>query len=78
MRPVAVCTSRECGFVVDLWDLANGRSLPSPRCCPQCGAATSTTCPMCGFLLLGAPGAKVVRCQMCQHDLQRPLDRWPA
>jgi hypothetical protein len=67
--PHAICSSPMCNYWVRVDDGKNGNSARTPLLCPLCGCPIISTCPWCGFRLMGEPGALV--CAVCRVNVRR-------
>src|SRR5215470_4719362 len=68
--PLAVCTSLECGNRVVLQNYKESTATPAPFECPDCKATMISTCPNCGFLLLGSLQTDMVMCPVCLRNIR--------
>jgi hypothetical protein len=71
--PYALCSNSECRYSIELHDRSNGVSIATPEECPRCRSSMIVTCPECGFLLLGRPGAPV--CPVCLVDIRGVFEK---
>jgi len=68
-RPYALCSNSKCYFNIELHDRKNGHPIETPLECPRCKSSMISTCPQCGILLMGSPGA--TECAVCRADNSR-------
>jgi hypothetical protein len=71
--PYALCSNSKCDFSIELHDRLNGNSRATPGVCPRCACPMISTCPECGFLLMGTRGATA--CAVCRADIRRIFAR---
>lgn len=67
----AICTNPRCHFQIKLQDYESGRSIPTPRKCPQCREPVTSLCPHCGFILIEELDIENPRCALCGHDVRK-------
>jgi hypothetical protein len=73
-RPYALCSNSKCFFSIELGEGPGGLSSPTPGLCPRCESLMISTCPECGFLLMGNLGATI--CTVCGADIRRVFAKW--
>ncbi len=78
MPPLAICSSSNCTYAVELHDNKNGTSLDTPDKCPVCKAPIISLCPQCGFLLLGEIDPSSPRCMVCRYPIRQAYARLRA
>ncbi len=66
--PYALCSNSNCEYSIELHARTNGTSVETPLSCPRCKRPLISTCPECGFLLMGTPGATI--CAVCRADIR--------
>jgi hypothetical protein len=69
----ALCSNSKCECSIELHDRTNGHSTKTPTECPRCKSPMISTCPECGFLLMGNPAA--TDCAVCRADIRRVFAR---
>ena len=74
--PYALCSNSKCEYSVELHNRANGLPVETPMKCPRCKYPMISTCPECGFLLMGNCGA--TECAVCRADIRRVYMEWRA
>ena len=71
--PYAICSNSKCEYSIELHDRANGHPIKTPTECPRCRSSMISTCPECGFLLMGNPAPTA--CELCRVDIRRAFAR---
>lgn len=72
--PYALCSNSKCYFNIELHDRKNGHPIETPLECPRCKSSRISTCPECGILLMGSPGA--TECALCKADIRLVFAKW--
>lgn len=71
MPPFAICSSPLCEYRIKLQDTKAGSPVRTPATCPECQAPMISTCPSCGFLLLGLAPGRRPKCEVCPSDIKQ-------
>ena len=74
MPMLAVCSSLQCDYQIQLQDPKMGTSVETPQRCPKCGGAMIDSCPSCRFPLIGSLNEKHLRCEVCHQDIRKASD----